>query len=359
MEGACMTRILLAFDQARAEDESVTWRRIAMGLRDSGIQQVHLRAARHEGPAPAALLEDTAVLTCPMPLPWWRTRTLGDRLARQIESHSVDALVASGEGAVSALVPVRDRLDIPLLVDVWRGSQLDQFDAIRADLWIARSEALAEALRKRVEHGTVVTARAPIVQTPATRLPDKRPSLVVLDPGDRPRLWDALLDALTTVLEARPDLECIMELRNRREHRLWRQLRQRELLSRISVESTAGPLESLVAAATMVVAPDPSMPCRTIISTAMAGGAVLLAASAKNDELIRDRDTAVVVDQGTATQWTEAMQMVLEDPQKRHDWSRHAIAAVSAACEPESTLAAWVTAVASATAPSSYAIGST
>ena len=124
----------------------------------------------------------------------------------------------------------------------------------------------------------MVTARAPIVQTPATRLPDKRPSLVVLDPGDRPRLWDALLDALTTVLEARPDLECIMELRNRREHRLWRQLRQRELLSRISVESTAGPLESLVAAATMVVAPDPSMPCRTIISTAMAGGAVLLAA---------------------------------------------------------------------------------
>lgn len=352
-----MTRVLVAVDQARAQDESGTWQRIAKGLQDAGMEQIHLLAPTEDRPPPAPLLQDVEVLTCPMPLPWWRVRTQGEALARQIEPRSIDVLLASGDGATSALLPVRDRLDIPLMVDVWRGSQIDQVDTIRADLWIARSEALADALRAKVDHGTVVTARSPIVQKPVTRLPDKRPALVVLDPGDRPRLWTPLLDALANILDTRPDLECFMELRHRRSHRLWRQLRQRQLLTRISVEATAGPLESLVAAATMVIAPDPNMPCRTIMSTAMAGGAVLLAASDQHDELIRDQDTAMVINPHTATAWREAMLMVLEDPQKRHDWSRHAIEAVSAACQPDAVMAAWVTAIASATAPNLYPLG--
>jgi len=352
-----MMRLLLAIDTPRFQDEAGTWRAIAKELLNAGIEQVHLLADAGDAAPRPVLLEGVESLTTQLPPAWWRRRRAAHRLTHQIDELGIDVLLASGPAAVASLIPVRDQLDIPLLVDVWRHEQIGAIDSIRADVWLARSEALADALRGRIEHGTVVTTRSPIAQQPVTRMPDKRPSLVVLDPGSRPRDWEPILHALTDVLESRPDLECFMELRSDRSHRLWRQLRQRGLLERVSVEPTAGPLEQLVAAATMVAAPDPAMPCRTIVSSSMAGGAVLLATSSQNDDLIRHGDTAVVVDEATGTAWTHAMESILQDPQRRHDLSRHAIAALEAAAHYETAMPAWITAIGSAAAPASYPLG--
>ena len=58
-----MTRVLVAVDQARAQDESGTWQRIAKGLQDAGMEQIHLLAPTEHRPPPAPLLQDVEVLT--------------------------------------------------------------------------------------------------------------------------------------------------------------------------------------------------------------------------------------------------------------------------------------------------------
>lgn len=350
-----MTHVLIAIDEARREDDQIALSAVGSGLLKANIELTHLLAEPAEGRALTPLLEEVQCLRAPMPQRWWSRNRIARALADQLSRRPVDLVLWSGDGAALLARDLAALLEVPLIGDVWRR---DQVDAARrsplVDAWITRTEALGQALRSVLKAGTVITARPPLHVRATTRLPDRRPAMVVLDPGKSPRHAEPLLDALTSVLAVRPDLEVFLELRGGTSHTLWKMAKRRGLLAHVSVLDRVGTMGRLVAEATIVVAADPSGPARTLIPIAMCGGAVLIAASNSCEELLEHGVTAVLVEDGDAARWHTAMLNMIVEPPVRHRLAHEGQRRAQQACHRDAAMDAWLTAITTTMEPSPY-----
>ncbi len=355
-----MTRILIAIDEPRREDDEIALTAIARGLRKADIEQVHLLAEPTEGRGGASLLEEIDVLTAPIPQRWWSRKRIAAELAAALTRRPVDLVLYSGNGVALLARDLAAILEVPLIADIWRSDQVDVANrSPLVDAWIARTDAVGNRLRSILRAGTVITARPPLDIQATTRLPDRRPAMVVLDPGRSVRHAEPLLDALTSVLAARPDIEAFLELRGGASHKLWKMIERRGLLESVSVLDRVGTMGRLVAEATLVVAPDPSGPARSLIPIAMSGGAALIAASNACEELLEHDVTAILVEDGEVDNWQSAMLDMSTDPPARlriaHEGQRRALEA----CRPDVAMDAWVTAITTTMEPESYPLAKT
>jgi glycosyltransferase involved in cell wall biosynthesis len=173
--------------------------------------------------------------------------------------------------------------------------------------------------------------------------------MVILDPGGPPREAQYLVGALGRVIEQRPDLEVFVELRSGASHRLWQMLQKSGLLDTVTVLDHVGALVPLVAKASVVVAPAPQGPARSLIPLSMCGGAAVVAASTACDELLIHNETALVLGPGDADTWAAALGALLSDPPLRQRLARTGRSRATDACREETALAAWITAITSST----------
>ncbi len=340
---------------ARLLDERPVFAAIAQGLADAGIRQTHVAASTT--PPPSPLLEGTDWVSAPMPLRWGRRRSELDAAAQTLSRSPIDALFYSGDEAARTARELAARLEVPIACDVWRA---DQVVAARRlpyiDTWITRTDALAGAMRSSLKHGTVITARPPVQFGTTARLPDTRPSLVMLDPGASRKTGPPMIEAVSEVLKSRPDLEAFLELRGPRAPRLWKEADRLHILDRVTVLDRVGMLAPLVGAATIVAAPDPEGPARSVLPMAMCGGAALVADSHVQDDLLIANETAILVSQPESGPWCEAMSGLLADPATRQRISHAGARTARNACRPDTAMAAWVTALTAAAAPTPHAL---
>jgi len=354
-----MSHVVIAIDPARREDDEIALSAISSGLQNANIELTYLLAEPAEGRALTPLLEEVPCLSAPMPQRWWSRHRVARELADQLSRRPVDLVFWSGDGAAALARELAPLLEVPLIGDVWRRDQVDAARRLpQVDAWIARTESLGHALRSVLKVGTVITARPPLRVRAATRLPDRRPAMVVLDPGKSTARAEPLLDALTAVLGARSDLEVFLELRGGASHTLWKMAKQRGLLEHVSVLDRVGTMGRLVAEATIVVAADPTGPARTLIPIAMCGGAVLIAASTSCEELLEQDATAILVEDGDAARWQTAMLNMIVEPPARHRLAQEGQRRAQLACHPEAAMDAWLTAITTTMEPAPYPIAS-
>ena len=355
-----MTRIVMAIDLPRRLDDDIALVAIARGLHDAGIEQTHVLGVHGEGHTLTPLIPEADVIAAPMPQRWWNRRRVVDHVAGELSKRPHDLLLWSGNDAAVLAREVAARLEIPLVGDVWRQDQV--IAAKRSplvDAWIARSERLEFQLRNQVQAATVVTARPPLGLSIPPRLPDRRPSIVVLDLGRSQRDAAPLLDALAQLLDGRPDVEAFLELRGGSSHKLWKLAPERGLLERVSVLDRVGTMRRLVAEATIVVAPDPGGPARRLIPLAMVGGAAIVAATDACDELLEHNDTAIIVSEATMEHWLTAMRSLIESPAERQRLAREGQQRASTLCRADTAMDSWITAILATMEPPSYPLGNT
>jgi hypothetical protein len=355
-----MTRILIAIDEHRRQDDEIALIAIATGLRDAGIEQIHLLAEPDEGRAVTPLVDDIDCLSVPMPQRWWSRTRIAAELADTLARRPVDLVLWSGADVGHLAQVLATVLEVPLIADVWQSSQIDgarRFPLV--DAWIARTEAVGSRLRSELQAGTVITARPPLNVRTSGRLPDRRPAMVVLDPGHSGRQAAPLLEALSAVIRSRPDIEVILELQGGASHKYWKMIEQRGLLEHASVLDRVGTMGRLVAEATIVVAPDPSGPARSLIPIAMCGGAAVLAASNACEEFLEHDVTAILVDDGTAAGWESAMLEMITDPPTRQRLAHEGQRRAMEACRPDVAMDAWLTAITTTMEPEPYPLAKT
>ncbi len=355
-----MMHLLMVIDGPRLDDDRRPLQHIARGLRDASVEQTHILAAPEDQQAIEPLLEDVVPIETEMPVRWWRRGAQAATLARQLEPQSIDAIFWSGDAATVLAHDLAAHLEVPLIGDVWR---LDQVERARrnpwVDTWIARSERVGSLLRDAVSHGTLVTARPPVDTTAMARLPDTRPTLVVLDPGSRTRDAEYLVEAIAQLLLERPDLETFFELQGGSSQRLWRMLQQADLLERVTVLDQMGSLTPLVAESSILVAPDPSGPARSLIPLSMCGGTAVVAASSACEDLLVHNETALILNPGDSAAWAAALGSLLSDPPLRQRLAQTGRTHALKACRAETAIAAWITAITSSAEPAPYPIVNT
>ena len=172
----------------------------------------------------------------------------------------------------------------------------------------------------------------------------------MLDPGSGRQARETAVASLRLAMEAREDLEVFLELRGRSCHHTWRLLQQDATLERVTVLDTVGPLRDLIGTASIVVAPDPACPARSILPAAMC-------ADTRNDELLQEGRTAVVPTEATPDSWCRVMIQLVEDPPLRQRIAVAAAASASEACRPETAIDAWITAFTASADPPAYPLG--
>ena len=359
MASTKLMHVILAIDHNRLQDDRPALAKIAQGLLEAGIEQTHVLGSPKNGEPMTPLLEDIDTHSTIMPPRWGYRAEAASALSPLISRRPVDVLCWSGEGAAVTARDLATRLEIPLACDTWRAEQID--NAHRrpyVDTWIARSIAIADGLRSILRHGTVITARPPIDLPPSMRLPDTRPSIVVLDPGPgKHKDAVSLLEALAAVLKQRPDAEAFLELRGGTSHRLWRIVSKLGLCERVTVLSHVGMLGPLVAGATIVVSPDPAGPARTLIPMAMCGGAAMVCASSEWEDLLIPDQTVQVPVSFDASGWAAAIGGLLADPLKRQAIAQAGEQAARVECRPDTAVAAWITAITASAESVLYPIG--
>jgi len=352
-----MTHYAVLLDDARIVDESLIMQSILRGVQLSGVEVTVIVPGKAED-QPTPFFEEVHTISAPIPPRPWRRRAEANRLADILENLGVDAIFWSGLNATGLAHDLAAELDLPLVGDLWREEQiLEASRSSHVDTWIARTEALAEQIRTTIRHGTIISARPPIESESSSHMPDTRPSLVVLDPGPTQASRYMIIDALQMTMDLREDLEVFLELRGRRAHRVWRMLQNDPALSQVTALDTLGPVRELVSAATIVAAPDPACPARTIVPAAMCGGAAIICADTRNDELLREDETAVVPMESTPESWRDAMVRLLDDPPLRQRIARAGKVQATRACRPSAAIDAWVTGLSLSVDPPAYPLG--
>ena len=353
MASTRLMRVALTIDSDRLLDDRPALASVARGLADAGIQQTLVAADATSPP----LVDDLDVVAAPMPLRWTRRTGKLDTAAQALSRSPVDVLFFSGDDAARTAHELASRLEVPIACDVWKSSQVE--NAKRSpfvDTWIARTDSLAEGLRSSLQHGTVITARPPIDAGSVARLPDTRPSLVMLDPGGSKKHGPQMIEVLAAVLEARSDLEVFLELRGPRANRLWKAADDLNILGSVTVLDRLGMLAPLVGGATIVAAPDPDGPARSLLPMAMCGGAAVVAASTVQDDLLVSNQTALLIEHPEPDSWVKAILGLLSDPATRQRISHAAAQTAREACRPDTAVAAWVTALTAAAEPAPYTL---
>ena len=350
--------LAMIIDGPRREDDAPTLTAVMSTMQEAGIEQTHILNTTTHGIAAEPLIEGADIRTTPMPGRWWSRHHAANTLADTFMKKRVDALFWSGDDAAQMAYRLAMRLEVPLMADVWtRDQAMAASSSPHVETWIARSQAVADIIRDHQPNGTIIVARPPLSTWPPPRLPGQRPSIVCLDPGSHAGGTTRTADILRRIAESRTDAELFVELKGGRSHQLWRQLHQQDLLDRVTVLDQVGVLGQLVAAATIVLAPDPSGPARSLLPLALAGDAAVITASVDCEDLLVPDETTILSDPQHPTHMADACLDLLESPSKRSTMADAGRRLARAACHPDECHAAWITACRSTMEPATYPIG--
>lgn len=317
--------VALMLDADRMREELPLLNRLVVGLMAEGIRVTRLVP---EGPVDEFHEQDEAriALTRRVEIPGqsipWLTRWRAERIAEQLERDPPDCLLLSATDHLPLAARLAERLEIPLAMEVWEARQAMHPPSRRrlahVSAFIARGERLAETLRGRVDPGLVacVPLGVAIPAEPAQPLPDDGRTLAVaaVGLGEDVPAYAAMLAGLARFLrESDLAINVFLELRDRHDREIWREVRRHDLLGAVSTFQHAAAHRTLLTACDLLLVPERSGVLRSILLEVMVRGVPVIAGLDPFQEALIAGETALLIDAPEPDGWHAALRRVTGD----------------------------------------------
>ena len=313
--------VALIVDRERLLREPAMLRRVSVGLAEQEIQVTAILPEPADGAPEECPLVVSAELSARLKVPLWIRPIRARQLASALTAAPPDLLHAVGDDAWTLALDLARVIDRPVTLDLWSAEQLRRVPpgraASRVAGYVVPTEALAAAVRQRVEPGLV--SHVPMGVADPGQPHDIPPagkqslSLAIIGSGQDTVGHRAMLTGLSRLINELPQLQACLELRGPNEHEIWRHARRLDLLGHISAIVDAAMHRPLLTGCDVLVIPEQIGQVRSIILQSMALGMPIVAAEDPYLDMLVDDETACLVDPGDAEEWTDKLRRVLTD----------------------------------------------
>jgi hypothetical protein len=318
--------VALVIDEERLAQEQAMLNRMCIGLMAEGVQVTRIvpdnltAQSIGEGEQRVAL---ASRIQAPMRVLRWMRHSRVVKLTEAIDEAIPDVLYAVGQQSWDLANDLAEALERPLLIDVWSAAQGRMLprahDAPAIAGYVAPCSGIDAALRKRIDR-TLISLVPMGVSMPAEPrfvLPgrEQAPALAILGGTRDVIAYRLLFQGLAQVIREQPEIQTFLELRGQREHEIWREAEQAGLLGSISAIGDAATYRRLLTRCDGVLMPEGSGELRSIMLEAMATGIPIIAVRDAALNMLKDDETAWLVDRPSPEQWARQIGRLLEEPQ--------------------------------------------
>ena len=295
----------------RLEQEHAMLNRLAVGLMDDGTQVVQV-APEHSDEV--TLYEQSTSLVkrihAPMPVSMLLRKARREEVAEALDKANTTIIAAFGKQATQLALDVAPALDVSVISEV-----VSMKDANRTRSsspiwrWFAATPTIERAIASRV--GQERTALVPLgVAVHDINCSNTQPTrdccIAILDAAGDPKATRAILEAL----RSDHGVHIFMELIGRHQHRVWRAVKDLEMLDRVTCLRNVGDLRSLISQTSLIVLPSQKMPVRTVFLEAMRCGVPIVSPEIIGFDMLIDEETALIVDGN----WNEPIHRIIHNP---------------------------------------------
>ncbi len=314
--------LIIDHDRWRREHDLVE--RVVAGLvgRDIQVTAILPEDTRVDDIGDEPPLEGATQAYTRMQVPPWMRRARARQLTASLQASVPDMIHAIGEQAWTVAFDLAREIDRPVTLEVWTAELLQRIPpgraASRVAGYIALTDPIAEAVRHRVDPHlvSVVPIGVEITAKPRQVLAERDQSmtLAIIGSGRDLTGYRAALTGLSRLISDLPQIQACVELRGPGEHEIWRHARRLDLLGHISAVVDAAMHRPLLTGCDVLVLPERQGQVRSIVLEAIAAGMPAVAADDPYlDDLVHD-ETALIVDNAVAEDWTDKLRRVLTDP---------------------------------------------
>jgi len=303
-------RIALIMSQARLDQEHSMLNRLVVGLVNDGNQVVrivpvtpHDELAHYEKAISLAKRIST-----PMPVFRLLRKTRSEEIINQLDKIEIDAIVAFGIEAEQVALDIAPLVDAPILKEVISMREAKRVrKSSKVWRWLAATPSIERAISQRVgeDRAALVPLAAATSHITESIQSKTNRCISILDAASNVKATTLILEALKSF----PNIHIFIELTGRRQHKIWKKVRQLGMLDRVTCLRDMASLRSLIVQSDLVLLPSQSMPVRTILLEVMLASIPIVATTIKGFDMLIDEETAII----TNGQWNDAIHRVLND----------------------------------------------
>ncbi len=324
-----MRAVILA-DEFFATRERSLLQRLEIGLADEGVRIIHAVPET----VPAA--DDEGMFRTRATYP---TRTLAllrraaiARLARSLaragsnagpEGEPIDLVHVFGGSVWRLGADLATALGAALVLEVWRAGLVSRARELthvpQRTLLLAPDPAIERALVAHSEGREVRGAPWGVLAEPTMRpiLPAGRAvSAMIVGPGRDPAAMAGVIEGLTPVARAHPDLMIFCDAHAARRSGIWGVARRHDLLRHLSLIDDLEARRDLLLQGDLLIQPDANGEARSVVLEAMGCGMIVIAAADPAASVLIDGRTARLVSSGTPAEWGATILDVLRTPER-------------------------------------------
>ena len=303
--------IAIIMSKDRLEQEHAMLNRLVVGLLNEGHQVIRVVPTSPTEDLPR-YEKDVSLATricVPMPASWMLRKRRRDEIISSFEKANVEMIVAFGRDALQVALEVLPHLDVKVLSEV-----ISMRDATCSKpsspvwRWLAATPSLEHVIAKRV--GDERVAFVPLGVT-STKHPNnfdtlKRRCICILEAAREQKTTRSIMEAIADI----PDIHIFIELIGKKQHRVWRHIRELNMLDRVTFLRDVGELRTLITQTDLVIVPSKSMSLRSVLLEAMLCGVPIVATNIEGFDMLVDEETALIA----KNNWITPIQRLLSDP---------------------------------------------
>lgn len=318
--------LAMIIDEQSLSQEYMMLNRLAVGLIGEGIQVTRIVPAevaseyiqmKEQRIALAGRLE-TDMKTFP-----WLHSTRTAQLASAMEKRPPDAIYAVGKNAWPIGLDLAQRMNKPLMLDVWSPEQIrgipKEKKAQAISAFVTSSKAMRNMLSRVVDPGlvSVVPFGVPIPQSGREIFAASGDLVTATVVGSGRDLagYQALLSGLQRFSRTTPQLQIFLELRGPHQHEIWRFAKKLKMLDRISTFPEAAPQRSLLTQCDLLLLPERYGEINSLILESMACGMLVLSRQDPILEMLIHENTALLIDEDSPDEWAQNLELALQEPE--------------------------------------------
>ncbi|MCA9303848.1 MAG: glycosyltransferase [Phycisphaerales bacterium] len=319
-------RVLLLADRVFAAHERALIERIAVGLVAEGIDVHCALPAQNEGSRALFTLAREPVVYNDRGLAFTQ-RIRAAQVARQIAgdelADAIDIVHVFGGSAWGMGRELGELFDCPVAYEIWRVGMADKAARMtpRAngrEGFFAPDTPIERALVKAgVGESVRLTPWGAVVPQDAKKLfeANRTHAVVLMSSGRERERCSAAFGGLIEAIGQREDVLVFVNASAAESGGIWKQAKALGVLNRVTVVEQMEDRRDLVLRCDMLVYPDARHEQRTVLLDAMAAGMVVVAARDELVTILKEYESASIVETPSKEEWREKIGQFLENPE--------------------------------------------
>ncbi len=304
--------IAMIMSQNRLDQEHAMLNRIVVGFVNDGNQVVRIVPST---PDDSLSTYEKAVslakrITTPMPVSRLLRKTRIDELMHQLDRIPIDVIIAFGTDAEQVAIDLTRHVNAPILREV-----VSMYDAKRVKKsskiwrWFGATPSIERCISRRV--GENRAALVPLAAATSHKCESTKSEsnycITLLNGAADPKITGHILETL----KLKKDLHIFIELTGRHQHKVWKHIKQLDMLDRVTCLRDISALRSLVIQSDLVLVPSQTMPVRTILLEVMLASIPVIASEIDGFDMLIDEETALIAPDS----WEEPLNRIMQEPE--------------------------------------------